>query len=260
MPAATTVKNPLEQLEPLQAMPGEAVARTESGKTFRFQTPQVSTPAPLQDRNKYEQSLFEQYGNPYPTADIINRKVDEDTQSNARTVFDHVFGGQFRYEDRQHMDKKAQDYYKNALLQYRKNSEKELLDEAARLADYHTKQMAAYDQTMKNMQTKSKEPTIADYKTFEEMVYNMTHTKDANGKTIEIPASDISMKVAKVIGEKLGILLEERKTPEKKGTGLRGFAWMGEPSAPAKTTLGVSKVESRNPGETPAQWRKRTGR
>lgn len=222
---------------------------------------QGDIPPGLQSHDRYEKFLQSKYGDPWEDERNLSKTVDKTARENEQQLFDHVFRGAYRYEDRRYLSKKALDYWQDSLLKLRKNIETQSKQDIAIRKDQLGEQMKVFDSYIKELKpAKPKEPTIADYKTFEEMVYNMTHTKDANGKTIEIPASDISMKAAKVIGEKLGILLEERKTPEKKGTGLRGFAWMGEPSAPAKTTLGVSKVESRNPGETPAQWRKRTGR
>jgi len=109
-------------------------ARTESGdRSWQVFEPvktiekKEESKSPFAKRSEFEDSLYEKHGlpkkRPLLTEWDISKRVNEITREKEMGLFEHVFGNQARYEDRQHLDPKAQRAWKEALLQLRKNVE-----------------------------------------------------------------------------------------------------------------------------------------
>jgi len=157
-------------------------ARTESGdRSWKIYEP-ISEPkksdmtpetkSPWAKRGEFEDSLYEKQGLPRKRPIIsgwdISKKVNALTTENEKGLFEHVFGNQARYEDRQHLDPKAQKAWKSALLQMRKNAELQVKSEmegqqqeydyAKGLIDEELKAYDFYERVFKPAKPKEEKP------------------------------------------------------------------------------------------------------
>lgn len=205
-------------------------------------------PSQLRDRNKYEKHLQSKYGDPWADERNLSDTISDIARQNERGLFDYVFGGLYRYEDRGYLDKKAQDYWQDSKLKLRKNIENQQVSDIEVRKEQMGEQMKAFDSYMKTFKpATAKEPTIADYDKAEQMLYGISHDKE--GKLIQ--PSEASKAVVKKAFDKLGIKLHEVTKP-----GEEGWFW----DDPTIKTLGVTPQPQREPKETPAEYLKRIGR
>ena len=79
----------------------------------------------------------------------ISNRINLQTTTNERALFSHVFGNNFRYEDRKHLDAKAQSYWKNALLKYRKNVEDDVRGKLKSQQDEYEYKKGLIDEELK---------------------------------------------------------------------------------------------------------------
>jgi len=122
------------------------------GKTYYTKEPKKkSTPLidQLKKRKDWEKFQLEEYGNPWEDEKNLSSTINQHTRGNQKKLFEHVFGDDFRYEDRQHMDNKAQAAWKNALLKYRRNVEKKMQGEITKKKAEHQNRMKTYDNYVK---------------------------------------------------------------------------------------------------------------
>jgi len=135
--------------------PGEELTgRMEAGgKTYYLKKPKAQKPTPvvsqLRKRRDWEKFQFEKYGNPWEDEKRMSGKINEHTRSGTKRLFEYVFGDNFRYEDRQHLGKKEQDIWKNAILKFRRNTEKRMQADIARRKLDHKSRMKTYDAYVK---------------------------------------------------------------------------------------------------------------
>ena len=210
-------------------------------------------PPGLQSRDRYEKFLQSKYGDPWEDERNLSKTVDKTARENERQLFDHVFRGKYRYEDRRYLSKKALDYWQDSLLKLRKNIETQSKQDITTRKDQLGDQMKTFDSYIKELKpTKPKEITAGDYSTVRNMIQKAMY--DSKGNMIE-PDPIQSQLIIKA-AEKLGMPIEEVTLPAERNW----FGDIGEPNIPAMKTLQIGKSEARKEGETVEQWRKRTGR
>ena len=127
------------------------------GKTYYMKEPKrkpETSKTPLIDqlkkRKDWEKFQLEEYGNPWEDEKNLSSTINQHTMGKQQQLFEHVFGDDFRYEDRQHMDNKAQAAWKNALLKYRRIIEKKMQGEITKKKAEHQNRMKTYDSYVKD--------------------------------------------------------------------------------------------------------------
>jgi len=231
-----------------EALPGGGFMEIQKGAPPSMTPEMPEIPKQLQDRNKYEKFLQSKYGDPWEDERNLPQQIDQMTRKDERDLFGHVFGNQFRYEDRRHLDTKARSHWKNALLQYRKQIEGEITTDIESRKEQMGEQMKAFDSYMKTFKEAKppKEPTISDYDKADKMLYDISH--DEEGKPIQ--ATKASMAIAKKMFDKLEIPLIEVEVPSQ-----RTSKWdIGEPNIPARTEL---QLAPQTQPETPESIKQR---
>ncbi len=99
-------------------------------------------------RKEYEESLFREFGDPWEEERNISRNINQYTQANESRLFEHVFGNQYRYEDRYRLNAKAKAHWKRALMKFRNNVKNRLMSDIKRKQEIHTEKMRVFDQYM----------------------------------------------------------------------------------------------------------------
>ena len=127
------------------------------GKTYYMKEPKKkpeTSKTPIVDqlkkRKDWEQFQFQEYGNPWEDEKNLSSTINQYTMGRQQQLFEHFFGDDFRYEDRQHMDNKAQAAWKNALLKYRRIIEKKMQGEITKKKADHQNRMKTYDSYVKD--------------------------------------------------------------------------------------------------------------
>jgi len=134
---------------------------SSGGKTYNIYEPEKKRPAPKQtaskpampeqtprgivERQKWERFQFEKHGNPYVPRKQIYSEIDRITNENQETLFAHVFGNQYRYEDRNALDPQAQSVYRSALMKFRKNVQDSIMGDLKDKQAQHQDRMSLFD-------------------------------------------------------------------------------------------------------------------
>ena len=112
--------------------PGGGFVQTESGdRSWLIPAPSRAArslaPKELEKRTEYRDYLRQKAGLPDKRPDMskaqIIGRVDEMTSEHEQGLFENFFGDFARYEDRKHLDSKAQNAWKSELLRMRKRME-----------------------------------------------------------------------------------------------------------------------------------------
>lgn len=216
----------------------------ESGEVLRMFEPEPTPaqqsfelPEQLKNRHNYESFLKEKYGNPYEDERNLFKSIDEKTRTNEAALFEHVFGNNFRYEDRKHLDSKAQSHWKNALLKYRKNVETSLKQDIESRKEMFENQLKSFDDYTKMLKpAKTPKPKytmkhITDY--FDK------HAYDKEGEYVGL-TSNQKMTIKNMISKSdSGLELFEKKIPAQR-------SWWGdvrEPNIPETKEYGLRKTD-----------------
>jgi len=231
-------------------------AAVEGGEPLRMFEPQATSmelPEQLKNRQKYETFLTEKYGNPYEDERNLINRINETTRTSERALFEHVFGDNFRYEDRKHLDSKAQSHWKNALLKHRKRIETSLKQDIKSRKEMFQEQMKAFDSYTKALKPAKPKYTlknITDY--FEKKAY------DKDGNYTGLTQSQTMTINDMITKSDSGLELITETVPAQKSW----FGDIGEPNIPAMDMFMLQKTDSakRRPGESIEQYLKRTGR
>lgn len=150
-----------EMMQPEGQMPGQMPAMGGAPEG-------IDMPKGLINRRKYESFLKEKYGSPYEDERDLIKNINQTTRTNEAALFEHVFGRNFRYEDRKHLDSKAQSYWKNSLLKYRKQVEDSLTQDIESRKEMFENQMESFDDYTKMF--KPAKPAKPKYK----QIFDMT--------------------------------------------------------------------------------------
>ena len=121
------------------------------------------TPKGIIERQKWERFQFEKHGNPYVPRKQIYSEIDRITNENQETLFAHVFGNQYRYEDRNALDPQAQSVYRSALMKFRKNVQDSIMGDLKDKQAQHQDRMSLFDKYYGKDKPKEPEtPTITE--------------------------------------------------------------------------------------------------
>jgi len=167
----------LERAIPSPQMQQQAPAPAQTGADMGMPGG-MEIPEQFRNRDKFEGFLFKKYGNPWSENQsvMVNQQLNKRLQADVPALFDHVFGGEYRYEDREYMDKKATDAWSQALLQYRANATKAITGDIEMNKKRHLEQMKAFDYSVKNYgQRAGRAPTVTETRGIEsdrQKVYN----------------------------------------------------------------------------------------
>jgi len=223
---------------------------TSGGKTYSVYEPKKKpaakgempevTPKGILDRQKWERFMFQKHGNPYVERKQIDREVDRLTSSNEEALFGHVFGNQYRFEDRGRLDPKAAAVYRDALLKLRRNISdsitKDVTDKQAR----HKERMGMFDKYYgKDKPKEDKGPTGVDYKRLFDMI----------GKGSEDQAQ---LEIIKDYATQLGY---DFSTEEPEGS----EGWWQSLKNWVKEKVGSEDTTKRKEGESINEYLKRVG-
>jgi len=142
---------------------------TVGDRTYETFKPKPFNKSPeLTKRSEYEDISRAKYGapktRPYMSERDISSKVDSLTSATELEAWDYVFGDNVRYEDRKHLSSKQRTEWTTALLQVRKNADKQIRDDLTSRQDEHDQKQGRVDAEMEvydKYQTGKKE-TITD--------------------------------------------------------------------------------------------------
>ncbi len=234
-------------------------ATTESGKTYNIYSKPKSptrpvaspakpaspmpegTPRGIVERQKWERFQFKKHGNPYVPRKQIYSEIDRITNENQEALFAHVFGNQYRYEDRNALDPQAQAAYRSALLKFRKNVQDAIMADIKEKQAKHQERMGLFDKYYGK--DKPKEPE----KPKEITGVDQKRLFDAIGAYEKNPTPEKFM-VLKDMASSLGYDLGVEAEPEK-GTWDRFKEWVfgkdeGTISKDDTTVISRAKGES----------------
>jgi len=119
--------------------------KTREKPTEKAQPMPEQTPKGILDRQKWERFQFKKHGNPFVPRKQIYGEIDRITKENEETLFAHVFGNQYRFEDRGSLDPQAQGVYRSALLKFRKNVSDSIMADVEQKQAQHKERMALWD-------------------------------------------------------------------------------------------------------------------
>lgn len=217
----------------------------EGGEVLRMFEPsrqQFELPEQLKNRRNYEAFLNEKYGNPYEDERNLYKTINQKTRGSEAALFEHVFGNNFRYEDRKYLDSKAQSHWKNSLLKYRKNVETSLKQDIESRKGMFETQIRSFDdytKAFKPEKPKSTMPEKPKYTMKHITDYFNKHAYDKEGVYVGL-TSNQTMTINNMISKSdSGLELFEETIPAKKSW----FGDIGEPNIPETTRYGLRKPD-----------------
>lgn len=109
-------------------------------------TPSFMDSPIMQERNKFEQYMLQKYDVPISMGKKeISKQAVQKASEVEPELFDHVFGGQFRYEDRNQMPLQFKAAWNHAKLVNRKYIQDKIIDETKQQIDAHKERMKVFD-------------------------------------------------------------------------------------------------------------------
>lgn len=235
------------RIRPQQIQGSQEAMPQDQGQAFRI-------PPQLQNRNEYESFLQSKYGDPWADERNMDTLISNTTSQNEREAFEQVFGGQYRYEDRGQLSKKAQDHWHDSLLMLRKNVENQQKQDIEVRKEQMGEQMKVFDNYVKMFKPAKLEKSRYGAKTVLDMLQDVqdrgTPVTDSEMITFEEMTKDMPIEVKHEITQEA----EQRK--------LFGIDLPSLFDVPEKAELKIKRktgTKIRKPGESIADWEKRTG-
>lgn len=268
MPVPQIERTMGHELEPAaRTERGGAVVRRAGGEELRIQPQEAmpqgqgfQIPPQLQNRNEYESFLQSKYGDPWEDERNLDTLISDTTSQNEREAFEQVFGGQYRYEDRSQLSKKAQDHWHDSLLMLRKNVEIQQKQDIEVRKDQMGEQMKVFDNYVKMFKPeKPEKPAKSRYGA--KVVLDMLQGVQERGT----PVTDSEMITFEEMTKDMPIEVKHEITQKAKQRGLFGINALDAlwPDVPEKAELSIKRksgtsTNMRKAGEGIADWEKRT--
>jgi len=121
------------------------------GKTIytKEQAPTKTNIPQFQKRQEWEQYQYKKYGNPWEDEKRMSSMVSSKSFEQEEELFTHVFGDEYRYEDRFKMNKKDISLWEDSKLKLNALVEREVKGDITKRKAEHGQRMGVYDDYVK---------------------------------------------------------------------------------------------------------------